>query len=142
MKNNLIYGVIAGLTGGLIFGILMQMMGMIEMIAMMAGSSSLFVGWLIHMIISIVFGVSFTVLAPKFNNLPLFTILFGVVIWVIGPLVIMPMMLGMGTMLMNAFAMDQLMSLGTHLFFAVIVAVVYKLLTSKAGFTNTIPATK
>jgi uncharacterized membrane protein YagU involved in acid resistance len=38
----------------------------------------------------------------------------------------MPMMMGMGTNLAQAFAPDQLMSLMTHILFSIILAVVYK----------------
>jgi uncharacterized membrane protein YagU involved in acid resistance len=122
---------IGGIIGGVIFGIMMQMMGMIPMIAMMVGSKSLVVGWLIHMIISIIFGVGFVILSKLISNLIVATIFYGVFIWILGPLLIMPMMLGMGTMISQAFAPNQLMSLMTHIFFTVILAIVFKLMKAK-----------
>jgi uncharacterized membrane protein YagU involved in acid resistance len=131
MNTLLKAAVLGGIIGGIIFGIMMQMMGMIPMIAMMVGSESLFVGWLIHMIISIIFGLGFVILTKFVSNLIIATIIYGVLIWILGPLLIMPMMLGMGPMISQAFAPDQLMSLMTHILFTVILAIVYKFMNGK-----------
>jgi uncharacterized membrane protein YagU involved in acid resistance len=131
MNKSLKAAIVGGIIGGIIFGMLMQMMGMIQMISMMVGSESLVVGWILHMIISLIFGVGFVVLAKIIKNLILLTIVYGVLIWIVGPLLIMPMMLGMGPMIANAFAPDQLMSLMTHIFFSVILAIVYKVMNGK-----------
>jgi uncharacterized membrane protein YagU involved in acid resistance len=131
MNNSLKIAIVGGILGGVIFGIMMQLMGMIPMIAMMVGSKSLVVGWVIHMIISIIFGLGFVILTKFVSNLIAATILYGVLIWILGPLLIMPMMLGMGPMISQAFAAEQLMSLMTHIFFTVILAIVYKLMNGK-----------
>ncbi|MDA2187247.1 hypothetical protein PDN08_05870 [Bacillus cereus] len=120
-------GIIGGIIGGVIFGIIMQMMGKIAMIAGIMGSSSLLSGWIIHMMISIIFGITFGLLTSVIKNRLVLTIVFGVGIWIVGPLVIMPIMMGMGTNLLNAFAPQQLMTLGTHLFFSIIVAIAFKI---------------
>lgn len=124
-------GILGGIFGGIIFGIIMQMMGMIPMIAEMMGSNSLIIGWGIHLMISIIFGIMFGLLTFVINNLLILTIVFGIVIWILGPLVIMPMMMGMGANLANAFAPQQLMSLGTHVFFSILVAIVFKIRTKE-----------
>lgn len=118
--------VIGGIVAGIIFGIVMHMMGMIPMIASMMGSESVVVGWIIHMIISLIFGLGFGVMALKSKSIYLLGIIYGIILWVIGPLVIMPMMMGMGTNLMQAFTPDMLMSLMTHIGFALILSFVYK----------------
>lgn len=122
------YGILGGVIGGILFGILMQMQGMIGMIAAMIGSESTVVGWIIHMMISIIFGISFVAVTSFIHNLWAAAVVFGIAIWVVGPLVIMPLMLGMGTMVAQAFAPEQMMSLATHLFFAFVVAVTVNLL--------------
>ncbi|MBH0320534.1 hypothetical protein [Bacillus cereus] len=124
-------GIIGGIIGGIIFGIIMQMMGKIAMIAGMMGSSSLLSGWIIHMMISIIFGITFGLLTSVIKNRLVLTIVFGVGIWIVGPLVIMPIMMGMRTNLLNAFAPQQLMSLGTHLFFSIIIAIAFKICSKK-----------
>ena len=93
-------GVVGGVAGGAVFGMLMAVMGMLPMIAMMVGSDVAAVGFGIHMMISIVIGLGLTVL---FGNLLLTGYLRGLIVgmvygavwWVLGPLVIMPMMMGM-----------------------------------------------
>lgn len=122
------YGVFGGIIGGILFGMFMQMQGMIGMVAAMIGSESVLVGWFIHMIISVVFGASFVVLTAFIRNLWAAAAVFGIAIWIAGPLVIMPLMLGMGTMVGQAFTPDQLMSLVTHLLFAFITAAVVHVL--------------
>ncbi|TFB24059.1 hypothetical protein E3U55_04405 [Filobacillus milosensis] len=124
-KRIIVTGIVGGIIGGVIFGVMMQVMGRIEMIASMMGSQSLLVGWIIHLMISIIFGIGFVLLTTVTKlNLILLTILYGALIWIIGPLIIMPMMMGVGTNLANAFSSDQLMSLMTHIFFTAIVALV------------------
>ncbi|MFZ3589882.1 hypothetical protein ACOI1C_11505 [Bacillus sp. DJP31] len=135
MNKSLKAAILGGIIGGVIFGIMMQMMGMIPMIAMMAGSESLVVGWLIHMIISIIFAGGFVIFTKIVRNPIIATITYGVILWVIGPLLIMPMMLGMGSMISHAFAPDQMMSLLTHIFFTVILAIVNKVM--KGNTINT-----
>jgi uncharacterized membrane protein YagU involved in acid resistance len=115
-----------GIVAGIIFGILMQMMGKLTMIASMMGSSSLAVGWMIHMIISIIFGLVFGIIAVNAKKIMGLSLVYGVILWIIGPLVMMPMMMGMGVNLAQAFAPEQLMNLMTHLLFAVILGFVYK----------------
>lgn len=131
MKRNVVNGVVGGIVGGILFGLLMQMMGMIETIAGMVGSESLVVGWLIHMMISVIFSVTFGLGHLVISNIWTLAVLFGIGIWIVGPLVIMPLMIGMGTNLANALAPEQLMSLATHLFFSFILAIVFKFRTEK-----------
>lgn len=131
MKRYVVNGVIGGVIGGILFGLFMQMMGMIGMIASMVGSESLVIGWIVHMMISVIFGVTFGLLHLVISNSWTLAVLFGVGIWIVGPLVVMPLMMGMGTNLANAFTPDQLMNLVTHLFFSFILAIVFKLRTEK-----------
>ncbi|WP_187254499.1 hypothetical protein [Alkalicoccus halolimnae] len=122
------YVVFGGIISGVLFGIMMQMQGMIGMAAAMVGSESTVVGWFVHMVISVIFGISFVMLTFFIRNMWTAAVVLGIGIWIAGPLVIMPLMLGMGTMIGQALAPDQLMSLVTHLFFAFITAVVVNVL--------------
>lgn len=120
--------ILAGLTGGIVFGMMMQMMGTMSMIAKMAGSNSDAVGWLLHLMISAVFGLTYLFLAPKFSNsggrAALGGMIYGVIIWVAGPLIMMPIMMGMPGMIFQIGSM-QWMSLMGHIIYGVIVALVY-----------------
>jgi hypothetical protein len=93
MVSRLVNGVVGGLAGGLLFGILMQAIGMIPMVAMLLGSKSVVMGWLVHLGISSFIGASFAVLfgswATQIVPAALFGLGYGVVWWVLGGLLIM-----------------------------------------------------
>jgi uncharacterized membrane protein YagU involved in acid resistance len=115
-------GVVAGLAGGIVFGALMAMMAMMPMIAMLVGSSTAAVGWLVHLVISAFYGALFALIVP--TTLGVGALLgagaaYGIVLWLIGPLLIMPAMLGMGLFMFNNTTM---MSLVGHLLYGLIVA--------------------
>jgi uncharacterized membrane protein YagU involved in acid resistance len=99
-SRHILHGVYGGLAGGVIFGVMMNMMGMLPMIARMAGSSSPIVGFCIHMIISAIIGAVFAVLAADRLRTPGTTaaagLVYGFAWWLLGPLTLMPLMMGMG----------------------------------------------
>jgi hypothetical protein len=114
-------GAVAGLAGGLVFGILMAMMGMLPMIASLVGSQSAVVGFLVHMAISAFIGITFGLLFGERSHTYQaglgWGLLYGLVWWVLGPLVIMPLMLGMGLQFGAAFSGPMLQSLMGHLLY-------------------------
>jgi uncharacterized membrane protein YagU involved in acid resistance len=107
-------GIIGGVAGGLVFGALMFMMGMLPMIASLVGSTSAAIGFVIHIGMSIMIGLGLTVL---FGNLLLTSyprailvgIVYGAIWWVLGPLVVMPMMFGMPLFTIDTTALLSLM---------------------------------
>ncbi|GAC1607530.1 MAG: hypothetical protein NVS3B6_21420 [Pseudarthrobacter sp.] len=117
-------GVTGGIAGGLVFGVLMAMMGMLPMIASMVGSDSALVGFGIHMVISILIGLGLSVpfagLLMSYGRGALIGMAYGALWWVLGPLLIMPMMLGMPLFMVNATAGWSLMG---HLVYGIILAV-------------------
>ncbi|SDH49390.1 hypothetical protein [Alteribacillus bidgolensis] len=122
--------VVASLAGstvaGIVFGVIMHMMGMVGMISSMVGSESLAVGWLIHIMISWIFGLGYGAMTFLSKSFYVLGIIHGVLIWLIGPIIVMPVMMGMGPMFTQMFAPDQLMSLVTHLMFSLILAFIFK----------------
>ena len=70
-STRILHGVYGGLAGGLIFGVMMGMMGMLPMIARMAGSSSPAIGFGIHLIISAVIGCPYRPVAHVLGELAL-----------------------------------------------------------------------
>ena len=56
------HGVYGGLAGGVVFGALMAMMGMLPMIGDMVGVPSAWIGLFVHLLISATIGGSFAVL--------------------------------------------------------------------------------
>jgi len=128
-KTTILSGVIAGLGGGLVFGMMMAMMSMLPMVAGLIGSDNVVVGFMVHMVISAVIGASYGFIAPRLPSSWMMTIgagmVYGVIWWVLGALVIMPWALGMGQMVLQIGDMQWLSLMG-HIIFGVIMAAVYK----------------
>jgi uncharacterized membrane protein YagU involved in acid resistance len=121
-------GAIAGLAGGLVFGMMMAIMGMLPMVAMLVRSESAFVGFIVHMLISAFIGAVYGFVAGRFSltatNALIGGIVNGVVWWVLGALILMPLMLGMAQMVF-VIGGDQWMSLIGHLIYGLITAFVF-----------------
>lgn len=121
-------GIIAGLGGGLIFGMMMAMMGMLPMIGMLVGQESSVVGFIVHMAISAFFGGAFGLVAARLFHGWVPTLIagaiFGVIVWVIGALVMMPLMLGMNEMVLQ-IGQAQWMSLIGHIIFGLATAGIF-----------------
>ena len=118
-------GTLGGLVAGMVFGMMMQMMGRIEMVAKLVGSNSPLVGWVVHLAISVVFGLGFTVAAGRFLNALRTALLagamYGAVLWVLGPLLLMPARLGMPLFQIDAGAAMSMMG---HLIFGLVLGAV------------------
>lgn len=126
--RNPMAGITGGLLGGVLFGAMMQMMGMMGMVAMLVGSEAVGVGWIVHLAISAVFGSVYAlILGPRTSSFGRGVLLgsgYGAIAWVIGALVLMPLGLGMTEMVFTV-GQDQIMSLIGHLVFGVVLGVVY-----------------
>jgi len=123
-------GVVGGLAGGVVFGMMMAMMGVLPMIGKMVGHPSAIAGFAVHMMISAGIGASFAVLFGRLvhssRNGLLAGMSYGGVWWVLGPLVLMPWMMGMGfgANLNVAAATEALPSLMGHLVYGVVLGLV------------------
>ena len=122
-------GAIGGRVGGVLFGAMMGGMGMLPMVAMLVGSENAGVGFVAHMVISGVigagFGLVFGTRALDFQSGALWGAVYGIVWWVLGPLLIMPTMMGMGSQFGMALSMPMLMSLVGHLIYGVVTGLAY-----------------
>lgn len=130
LAQRIVGGVIGGIIGGLVFGAIMAMMGMLPMVASVVGSKSAVVGLIYHMfnsvVIGAVFGLVFGALSRGYGQGALWGLVYGVVWWVLGPLILMPILLGMGGPQFGmAFTPPMLMSLVGHLAYGLITGLVY-----------------
>ena len=129
LAQRIVGGVIGGIIGGLVFGAMMAMMGMLPMVASVVGSKSAVVGFIYHMfnsvIIGAVFGLLFGALSRTYGQGGLFGIIYRVIWWVLGPMILMPLMLGMGLQFGAASTPPMLMSLVGHLVYGLITGLVY-----------------
>jgi hypothetical protein len=129
VAQRIIGGVVGGILGGLVFGAWMAMMGMLPMVASVVGSQSALVGFLYHMFNSVIigagFGLLFGTLSHTYGQGALFGLIYGVIWWVLGPMILMPLLLGMGLQFAAAFTPPMLMSLVGHLAYGLITGLVY-----------------
>ena len=136
--RNVFYGISGGLIGGLFFGLMMAKMGMLPMIGKMVGSPTAAAGFVAHMGISATIGGSFGVLFGRLvNSVPaglLHGVLYGGVWWTLGPLTLMPFLMGMGLGVnWNATAAaNMLPSLWGHLIFGFFLGTTFGLLRRRA----------
>jgi len=128
-STRILHGVYGGLAGGLIFGVMMGMMGMLPMIARMAGSSSPAIGFGIHLITSAVIGAIFAIIvADRLRSVGSAVgagLVYGVAWWLLGPLTLMPLMMGMSVTWTGAAMSAGMPSLVGHLVYGAILGGVY-----------------
>ena len=121
----MVQGITAALIGGSVFGVQMAVGGMLPMVAQVVGSQNPVVGFVMHLIISAIIGAVYGAIAPRLPAGWLVAmgagIVYGVIWWVLGALVMMPLLLGMGDMVFQIGDM-QLMSLIGHVIFGIITA--------------------
>jgi hypothetical protein len=118
-----IAGVTGGLMGGTFFGLILAFLGMLPRIAQLIGDNSANTGLVVHMLISAVFGGLFgLVFASRikgFRSAVGLGLGYGVFWWVLGALVLMPLLLGMPPQLGSALSSMNLLSLLGHLVYGV-----------------------
>ena len=143
--RNIKLGIYGGLAGGVVFGAMMGAMGMLPMIGKMAGHPSAVTGFMVHLAISALIGASFAIL---FDRFVLSTgsglgqgLLYGGIWWLLGPLTLMPLLMGMGLGVnWNAEAAARMLpSLVGHLFYGAILGLTYARLRSQ---TTEVPVTR
>lgn len=150
MQSKISAGAVAGIIGGLIFGIMMQMMTaptpdgrevpMMMMVAQVVGSESIAVGWLYHLFNSAVIGGIFgwllgTRAAGRVGAAAGWGALYGVAWWILGGLILMPVFLGMpafAPLLMAPMRPVAVGSLVGHLIFGLVLGVTFGWLRGRA----------
>ena len=150
MRNNVPAGVVAGLIAGVIFGIMMQMMNaptpdgrevpMMMMVAQVVKSDSLAVGWLYHLFNSAVIGGVFGWLlggatADRIGAGAWWGALYGFGWWILGGLILMPLLLGMPIFAPLRMAPMRPVAMGSltgHLIFGLVLGIAFAWLRRRA----------
>lgn len=105
---------------------LMAMLGMLPMIASLAGSHSAWAGFGVHLMISELIGLGLTVLfgnrlLTSYSRGTVVGLGYGIIWWILGPLMIMPAMLGMP---LFALRLTAVLSLVGHMIYGAILGLV------------------
>lgn len=118
-----VHGGLAGLAGGIVFGMMMAVMGMLTAVAGLFGASSPVVGGVIHLALSIAFGVVFGAVIGTGRIGPLLGggVIYAVLLWIIGAQLLLPARLGMPIFSMDMIGMQKLIG---HLVFGLVTAAV------------------
>ena len=155
MSSKVVAGIVAGLIAGVVFGVMMQMMTaptpdggrmpMMAMVAKVARSDSMAVGWIYHLfnsgVIGAIFGWLFGSRTATYGAGLGWGALYGVIWWVLGALILMPVFLGMPPFAPLKMMMPvALGSLVGHLMYGVILGLCFVWLRRKAAVPAVRPA--
>ena len=150
MRSDITGGIVAGLAGGIVFGLMMQMMNaptpdggrmpMMGMVAMVVRSDSMLVGWVYHLfnsaVIGAIFGWLFGPRAQSFVAGLGRGALYGFTWWILGALILMPLFIGMpplAPVLMAPMLPVAMGSLIGHLIYGIILGGGFVMLKRKQG---------
>jgi len=127
--HSLGYGALASLVGGMLFTVVLLVIGFLPKVANIIGSSSLILGFMVNMLISTLIGMSYGLLfryeAPDFGSGVAWGLVYGLIWWFIGPLTLLPILLG-GTFDWTTKTAGALLpSLIGHLIYGAATAVVF-----------------
>ena len=124
-------GAYGGFAGGLIFGAMMGFMGMLPMIGSMIGQPTAAAGFVVHMLNSVIIGAGFAIVLGRFVSGIRARVgvglAYGGAWWILGPLTLMPLFMGMGLGVnWNAAAATAMLpSLVGHLMYGSVLGLTY-----------------
>jgi uncharacterized membrane protein YagU involved in acid resistance len=126
------WGALASLAGGLLFSLIMVATGFLPKVAELVGGASPVLGFGVHMIISALIGMSFGVLfqyeAPNLGSGVAWGLVYGLAWWFIGPLTLLPILLGASLTWTVEAAGAAMPSLIGHLIYGAATALIFMLL--------------
>ena len=131
------WGAAASLAGGLLFSLVMLATGALPKVAGLVGSSSPIVGFLVHMVISAIVGISYGGLfrheAANLGSAVVWGFLYGFVWWILGPMTFMPILGGASFTWTVQAAGATLPSLTGHLLYGAATACAFFMIEQRRG---------
>jgi uncharacterized membrane protein YagU involved in acid resistance len=122
-------GAVASLAGGLVFSLVMLSIGALPRVAAIVGGTSSVLGFIVHLVISALIGMSFGLLfqheAPNVGSGIVWGMLYGLIWWFLGALTLFPILLGQPFDWSAQAAGGLLPSLIGHLFYGAATAAVF-----------------
>jgi uncharacterized membrane protein YagU involved in acid resistance len=126
------WGAAASLAGGLLFSVVMVTTGVLPQIANLVGGSSPVLGFVVHIVISALIGMSYGVLygyeASDFGSGIAWGLTYGLAWWFVGNLTLLPILLGRPFVWTTEAAAAGLPSLVGHLIYGAATACAFLLL--------------
>jgi hypothetical protein len=96
--RSLEWGALAGALGGLLFSIILGATGVLSQVAALIRGSSPLAGFVVHLVISVLIGMSYALLfaheSPDVGSSLAWGMLYGLGWWFLGPLTLMPILSG------------------------------------------------
>lgn len=128
-------GILASLAGGLAFTVVMVETGALPVVASLVGRSSSMTGFMVHMVISAIIGATYGLLfrreAYNYGAGLAWGLVYGLLWWFLGPLTLMPILLGAEVQWSLASALGAYPSLIGHLAYGGSTALVYQFLVMR-----------
>ncbi len=128
-------GALAGLVGGVVFTGVMVRVGILPVIAQLVGMRSSMAGLVVHLVIAVVIGVCYGLLFRRqsydLNSALGWGVSYGFFWWILGPLTLMPILLGGAPQWTAQTAAGLFASLVGHLAYGAGLGVVFHLLEAR-----------
>jgi uncharacterized membrane protein YagU involved in acid resistance len=133
LRNGVLPGALAGLAGGLVFGAAMSQFNMLPTVASLVHASSDTIGFVVHLIISLLLGVGFGLFVwyqdRSAGETLFWGLTYGILWWFLGPLTLLPLAEGAGLMWDIYSVQEVFPSLLGHLWYGASTALVFTVLT-------------
>lgn len=136
LSRSVVAGAAGGFAGGLAFGAVMVAVGTLPTVASIVRTDAPVVGFAVHMAIATALGAGFGLLVRhqrvQIGETGVWGLLYGAIWWFLGPLTVLPLLLGRPVAWDLPGAQAVLPSLVGHLFYGATTAVVFVLLRRDA----------
>ncbi len=129
VRQGVLPGAVAGLFGGLVFGAAMLQLGFLPTVASLVRAESITTGFLVHMAIAAIVGAGFGLIAwhqrPGAGEMLFWGLAYGAAWWFIGPLTLLPLLLGNQVVWTLQTAQAAFPSLLGHLWYGAVTALAF-----------------